>query len=131
MQDTPMPRSFLRLAALPTFALDRLSRYEHLLWRQARQIVFTLESLRRRKHELAKECGPFLQRFFQAWEAAPAKAPLAEHLAWLRLFAQDVGITRAAEDDDRDAAEGHAQGHDEVRVDQGGRGKRQRRSGRE
>ena len=40
---------FLRLAALPTFPLDRLSRYEHLLWRQARQIVFTLESLRRRK----------------------------------------------------------------------------------
>jgi hypothetical protein len=35
---------FLRLAAQPTFALDRLSRYEHLLWRQARQIVFTLES---------------------------------------------------------------------------------------
>ena len=33
---------FLRLAAQPTFALDRLSRYEHLLWRQARQIVFTL-----------------------------------------------------------------------------------------
>jgi hypothetical protein len=27
---------FLRLASLPTFALDRLSRYEHLLWRQAR-----------------------------------------------------------------------------------------------
>ena len=42
---------FLRLAALPTFALDRLSRYEHLLWRQARQIVFTLESLRRRKRQ--------------------------------------------------------------------------------
>ena len=40
---------FLRLAALPTFPLDRLSRYEHLLWRQARQIVFTLELLRRRK----------------------------------------------------------------------------------
>ena len=40
---------FLRLADLPTFPLDRLSRYEHLLWRQARQIVFTLELLRRRK----------------------------------------------------------------------------------
>src|SRR5512141_2195648 len=26
---------FMRLAAQPTFALDRLSRYEHLLWRQA------------------------------------------------------------------------------------------------
>jgi hypothetical protein len=35
---------FLHLTALPTYALDRLSRYEHLLWRQARQIVFTLES---------------------------------------------------------------------------------------
>jgi hypothetical protein len=36
---------FLHLADLPTFALDRLSRYEHLLWRQARQIVVTLKSL--------------------------------------------------------------------------------------
>ena len=27
---------FLRLAALPTFAFDRLSRYKQLLWRQAR-----------------------------------------------------------------------------------------------
>jgi hypothetical protein len=40
---------FLRLAASPTLALDRLSRYEHMLWRQTRQIVITLESLRRRK----------------------------------------------------------------------------------
>ena len=38
---------FLRLAALPTFPLDRLSRYECMLWRQARQIVFTLQSPRR------------------------------------------------------------------------------------
>ena len=35
---------FFRLTALPTFPLDRLSRYEHLLWRQARQIVVTLKS---------------------------------------------------------------------------------------
>ena len=40
---------FLRLANLPTFPLDRLSRYEHVLWRQARQIGFTLEALRRRR----------------------------------------------------------------------------------
>jgi hypothetical protein len=39
----------LQLAAQPTFALDRLCRYEALLWRQARQIVFTLDSSRRRK----------------------------------------------------------------------------------
>jgi hypothetical protein len=51
--------SFLRLAALPTFALDRLSRYEHLLWRQARQIVFTLESLRRRKRGPSRSTFPF------------------------------------------------------------------------
>jgi hypothetical protein len=51
--------SFLRLAALPTFALDRLSRYEHLLWRQARQILFTLESLRRRKREQSRSTFPF------------------------------------------------------------------------
>jgi hypothetical protein len=50
---------FLRLAALPTFALDRLSRYEHLLWRQARQIVFTLESLRRCKSKPARSTFPF------------------------------------------------------------------------
>ena len=50
---------FLRLAALPTFAVDRLSRYEHLLWRQARQIVFTLESLRRRKRQPSRSTFPF------------------------------------------------------------------------
>ena len=50
---------FLRLAALPTFALDRLSRYEHLLWRQARQIVFTLESLRRRQRAPSRSTFPF------------------------------------------------------------------------
>jgi hypothetical protein len=50
---------FLRLAELPTFALDRLSRYEHLLWRQARQIVFTLESLRRRRQRPSRSSFPF------------------------------------------------------------------------
>jgi hypothetical protein len=50
---------FLRLADLPTFALDRLSRYEYMLWRQARQIVFTLESLRRRKRAPSRSTFPF------------------------------------------------------------------------
>jgi hypothetical protein len=50
---------FLRLAELPTFPLDRLSRYEHLLWRQARQIVFTLESLRRFKSQSVRSTFPF------------------------------------------------------------------------
>lgn len=50
---------FLRLAVLPTFPLDRLSRYEHLLWRQARQIVITLESSRRRKRGPIRSSFPF------------------------------------------------------------------------
>lgn len=43
---------FLQLMELPTAALDRLSRYEHVLWRQARQILFSLEHIRlpRRGH---------------------------------------------------------------------------------
>jgi hypothetical protein len=42
-------RCFLRLANLPNFALDRLSRYEATLWRQASRILYALETLDRRK----------------------------------------------------------------------------------
>ena len=44
-----LARCFLRLANLPTYPLDRLSRYEAILWRQAGQILFALEGLDRRK----------------------------------------------------------------------------------
>ena len=50
---------FLRLAALPTFPLDRLSRYEYMLWRQARQIVYTLDSMQRRKRQRSRSSFPF------------------------------------------------------------------------
>jgi hypothetical protein len=46
---TEFARCFLRLANLPNFALDRLSRYEATLWRQAGQILFALDALDRRK----------------------------------------------------------------------------------
>jgi hypothetical protein len=59
---TDIADCFLRLADLPTFALDRLSRYEHMLWRQARQILFTLESLRRRKRQPGRSTFPFCFR---------------------------------------------------------------------
>ena len=42
-------RCFLRLANLPNFALDRLSRYEANLWRQVDRILFALDALDRRK----------------------------------------------------------------------------------
>src|SRR5712691_1543886 len=39
-----LARCFLRLANLPSYALDRLSRYEATLWRQVRQILFALDA---------------------------------------------------------------------------------------
>jgi hypothetical protein len=42
-------RCFLRLANLSNHALDRLSRHEASLWRQADQILFALDALDRRK----------------------------------------------------------------------------------
>jgi hypothetical protein len=40
-----LTQSFVRLINLPTYPLDRLSRYEATLWRQACQILFTLGCL--------------------------------------------------------------------------------------
>jgi hypothetical protein len=44
-QSNDLTRSFVRLTNLPTYPLDRLSRYEATLWRQACQILFTLGCL--------------------------------------------------------------------------------------
>jgi hypothetical protein len=47
-----LTQCYLRLTNLPNFALDRLSRYEATLWRQAGQVLFTLDALDPRKqHE--------------------------------------------------------------------------------
>jgi hypothetical protein len=42
-----LTRSFIRLANLPACPLDRLSRYEATLWRQACQMLFALQFLGR------------------------------------------------------------------------------------
>ena len=42
--------AFLRLVNLPNFALDHLSRYEAMLWRQVAQILFALDALDRANH---------------------------------------------------------------------------------
>jgi hypothetical protein len=44
-----LTRSFVRLNNLSTCPLDRLSRYEAMLWRQACQLLFTLQFMNRRK----------------------------------------------------------------------------------
>jgi hypothetical protein len=48
-QGGDLTRAFVRLSNLPTYPLDRLSHYEATLWRQACQILFTLQCLDRRK----------------------------------------------------------------------------------
>jgi hypothetical protein len=48
-QSDDLTRAFVRLSNLPTYPLDRLSRYEATLWRQACQILFTLRCLDQRK----------------------------------------------------------------------------------
>jgi hypothetical protein len=40
-------QSFVRLSNLPTYPLDRVSHYEAMLWRQACQILLTLQCLDR------------------------------------------------------------------------------------
>jgi hypothetical protein len=44
-QSDDLTHSFVRLTNLPTYPLDRLSRYEATLWRQTCQILFTLRCL--------------------------------------------------------------------------------------
>jgi hypothetical protein len=58
-----LTHAFIRLSNLPTYPLDRLSRYEATLWRQACQTLFALQCLdRRRPWEImrnrARRCGP-------------------------------------------------------------------------
>jgi hypothetical protein len=48
-QSDDLTRAFVRLSNMPTSPLDRLSRYEAALWRQACQILWTLQCLDRRK----------------------------------------------------------------------------------
>jgi hypothetical protein len=48
-QSDDLTRSFVRLTNLPTYPLDRLSRYEATLWRQTCQILFTLRYLDQRR----------------------------------------------------------------------------------
>jgi hypothetical protein len=44
-----LARCYLQLTNLPSFPLDRLSRYEATLWRQVDQILLALDTLDRRK----------------------------------------------------------------------------------
>src|SRR5436190_1337494 len=44
-----LAQCYLRVADLPSYPLDRLSRYEAALWRQAAQTIFALHALHRRR----------------------------------------------------------------------------------
>jgi len=51
--------SFLRLATLSTQPHSRLGRYEQMLWRQTRQLVTMLETLRRHKPQPSRKTFPY------------------------------------------------------------------------
>jgi hypothetical protein len=48
-QQDDLTQSFVRLSNLSTYPLDRLSRYEATLWRQACQTLFSLNCLNKRE----------------------------------------------------------------------------------
>lgn len=48
-QSDDLTHSYIRLSNLPTYPLDRLSRYEATLWRPTCQILFALRFLERRR----------------------------------------------------------------------------------
>jgi hypothetical protein len=64
----PLAHCFLRLANLPNCALDRLSRYEYLLWRQVAQILVALDQLHRRKPQERQRSR------FDYWQAESASS---------------------------------------------------------
>jgi hypothetical protein len=65
-----LAQCFLRLANLPNYALDRLSRYEYTLWRQLAQSLFALDNLNRRKPRERRSSRIDYRR-----EASPPYAP--------------------------------------------------------
>jgi hypothetical protein len=64
-----LARCFLRLANLPNFVLDRLSRYEAALWRQVGQTLCALDALDRCKpHERGGHLGRQPAKISGLWE---------------------------------------------------------------
>lgn len=61
---TDLAHCFLHLANLPSFAVDRLSRYEVMLWRQVDQTLIALDDLDRRKPQERKRRWSFGHRQF-------------------------------------------------------------------
>ncbi|MBX9628766.1 MAG: exodeoxyribonuclease V subunit gamma [Gemmataceae bacterium] len=55
------------------------------------------ESRRQRTQRLAARCRPFLERFFRAWDRLKPAAPAEGLVAGLKAFADDIGLSRAAD----------------------------------
>jgi hypothetical protein len=76
-----LTRDFVRLSNLPTYPLDRLSRYEATLWRQAYQILFALQCLDRIR---------LRERLARAYQPANQNGACtgSNHIGSLRLLAK-------------------------------------------
>ncbi|MFO0925736.1 MAG: hypothetical protein U0736_01705 [Gemmataceae bacterium] len=53
---------------------------------------------RKRTHELARQCRPFLHRFFAAWDGFPTAGSVADYSTWIERFAATMGFADAATD---------------------------------
>ena len=53
------------------------------------------EPLRLRKHRLARQCRPFLERFFRTWDSPGSEVTAADAVARLKSFADEIGVSRA------------------------------------
>ena len=80
---TTPTRSFVRLTNLSTYPLDRLSRYEATLWRQARQTVFTLRVSMSASHGKDQGCAD--SRSIRHWSGVAQRFQRACHLRGIRL----------------------------------------------
>ncbi|MGF1582979.1 MAG: PD-(D/E)XK nuclease family protein [Gemmataceae bacterium] len=60
------------------------------------------ESRRQRKHQLAKQCRRFLERFLHCWDDAPDRGTWRVHVRWLRRLCSNLGIEKAANEYPRD-----------------------------
>jgi hypothetical protein len=82
-----LTRSFVRLSNLPTCPLDRLSRYEATLWRQAYQVLFTLQCLDR--------CKPWKDEGCVEPGASPEDAAHHDSIDGTAQEGQTLGARRA------------------------------------
>jgi hypothetical protein len=82
--DVELARCFLRLCHLPNYALDRLSRYEAALWRQAGQILLRSTIWIAASHR--RESGVLVSKHSQASGAKRVEGSTASRPSYIQII---------------------------------------------